>query len=398
MPMPSHSLVPSTSIPPDTSPTTVKLLPLVHLLRPACRREIKDRLECSLLRFALLARRETATTRCWMKLEKTSKKKGKYKSANARKLMTEECTKHTGKTPYDWQLDVADALLLGLDSVLIASTGAGKTLPFALPLLVDNTGLSKIIIVLTLNELERDQAERFNNMGIAAAAVNGETYDDALHKKLLNHKICVVITSPEMLFKHDRFLKLIRSPGWMKRILCTIIDEVHCITHWGANFCKDFDKLGAMRSFMSISKPFLIASATLTPSLLDETLDKLEFNCQKMFKINLGSDRPNITPMVCKLLGGTKDFEFLEFLLQEAFEGDELIWTIVYVNACELAMYACLHLQNKLPPEHQDRLDFLHSLRHPLAKKRTMRLFHEGSIKILIAMEVAGMGMDISDI
>ncbi|KAI0696950.1 P-loop containing nucleoside triphosphate hydrolase protein, partial [Cytidiella melzeri] len=125
---------------------------------------------------------------------------------------------------------------------------------------------------------------------------------------------------------------------------------------------------------------------------------KLEFNRQKMFKINLGNNRSNITPMVCKLPGGTKDFEFLEFLLQEAFEGDELIRTIVYVNARELAMYACLHLQNKLPPEHQDHLDFLHSLRHPLAKKRTMQLFCEGSIKILIATEVAGMGMDISDI
>jgi ATP-dependent helicase YprA (DUF1998 family) len=35
-----------------------------------------------------------------------------------------------GKDPYDWQLDVTEAILLGLDSVVITGTGAGKTMPF----------------------------------------------------------------------------------------------------------------------------------------------------------------------------------------------------------------------------------------------------------------------------
>lgn len=34
-----------------------------------------------------------------------------------------------GKTPYEWQLDVTEALVLGLDSIVIAGTGAGKTMP-----------------------------------------------------------------------------------------------------------------------------------------------------------------------------------------------------------------------------------------------------------------------------
>jgi bloom syndrome protein len=35
-----------------------------------------------------------------------------------------------GTDPYSWQLDVTEAILLGLDSVVIAGTGAGKTMPF----------------------------------------------------------------------------------------------------------------------------------------------------------------------------------------------------------------------------------------------------------------------------
>jgi ATP-dependent helicase YprA (DUF1998 family) len=31
-----------------------------------------------------------------------------------------------GRIPYEWQLDAAEALILGLDCVVVAGTGAGK--------------------------------------------------------------------------------------------------------------------------------------------------------------------------------------------------------------------------------------------------------------------------------
>ncbi|KAF9781867.1 hypothetical protein BJ322DRAFT_985004, partial [Thelephora terrestris] len=40
-------------------------------------------------------------------------------------------------TPRDFQLDVAEALILGLDATVVAGTGSGKTLPWAMPLLLD---------------------------------------------------------------------------------------------------------------------------------------------------------------------------------------------------------------------------------------------------------------------
>ena len=39
-----------------------------------------------------------------------------------------------GKTPYSWQKDVTEALLFGINSIVIAGTGAGKMTPFFLPL------------------------------------------------------------------------------------------------------------------------------------------------------------------------------------------------------------------------------------------------------------------------
>ena len=59
--------------------------------------------------------------------------------------------------PYDWQIDVAKALLLGLDSIIIAGTGSGKTIPFMLPVLIHP---EKMIITLSpLKVLQRDQVK-----------------------------------------------------------------------------------------------------------------------------------------------------------------------------------------------------------------------------------------------
>jgi hypothetical protein len=56
---------------------------------------------------------------------------------------------------YGWQLDVAERLLLGVNCELIAPTGAGNAIPFALPLFYLKNKI--LIIVPLLHMLEADQ-------------------------------------------------------------------------------------------------------------------------------------------------------------------------------------------------------------------------------------------------
>lgn len=60
-----------------------------------------------------------------------------------------------GAPPHYWQLDVAEAMILGLDSLVIAGTGSGKTIPFILPLMLDTT--KKGLVVSPLKVLQEDQ-------------------------------------------------------------------------------------------------------------------------------------------------------------------------------------------------------------------------------------------------
>ena len=63
--------------------------------------------------------------------------------------------------PYDWQLDVAKALILCQDCKAIARTASGKTMPFGM-LLMHPDFRDRIVLVLSpLNKLEAEQYTPF---------------------------------------------------------------------------------------------------------------------------------------------------------------------------------------------------------------------------------------------
>ncbi|KAF7323860.1 Bloom syndrome [Mycena kentingensis (nom. inval.)] len=85
-----------------------------------------------------------------------------------------------GMVARDWQVDVGEAMILGVDCTVIATTGAGKSLPFVMPVLVNPEKV--VVIISPLNALEDDLVQRYEKMGLSAVAVNGTCYDKQLHK------------------------------------------------------------------------------------------------------------------------------------------------------------------------------------------------------------------------
>ena len=84
-----------------------------------------------------------------------AEKQRKYNSGATRRALAALFAERFGSAPYEWQLDVAEALLLGLDSVVIAGTGSGKTIPFMLPLL--HLPDKMVLIISPLKVLQTDQ-------------------------------------------------------------------------------------------------------------------------------------------------------------------------------------------------------------------------------------------------
>lgn len=86
--------------------------------------------------------------------EKASEKSG-YDSLRTRIETTTTFRSRFGQDPYEWQLDAAEAVILGLDTVVIAGTSSGKTIPFLLPLLLDKK--KKAIVISPLKVLQEEQ-------------------------------------------------------------------------------------------------------------------------------------------------------------------------------------------------------------------------------------------------
>ncbi|KAJ7274777.1 P-loop containing nucleoside triphosphate hydrolase protein [Mycena rebaudengoi] len=324
-----------------------------------------------------------------------------YCSAAIRaKIRNEFAACNPGKVAHKWQIDIGEALELGLDCSLLAGTGAGKTMPFLFPLF---TNPDKIVIIISpLNALEEDQArnaKRFEAMGISAAAINGDTYNDEIHK-VRNCRIQkrVIITSPNMCLKHDDFRKLLSSPQFAGKIAAFVIDEAHCITQWGDKFRPEYAMLGTLRAFVPSHVPFLVASATLPPAVLAQVRQTMHIRAEYSYHVNLGTDRPNIAWVCRKMNGAKSDLESLDFVVPPEAANDPdfvLKLTMVFFDDINLSLDALKYLRARLPPEMRDQIAAYNAKRTPAAKRRVLNDFRNGKIKILLTTEAAGMGCDM---
>jgi superfamily II DNA helicase RecQ len=212
---------------------------------------------------------------------------------------------------------------------------------------------------------------------------NGQEIEKGQHR--------VLLTSPEMCLEHPRFSKLMRTSEFTQNILVFVVDEAHCISQWGEMFRKKYAELGQLRSYVPDTVPILATSATMPHHILDDVWLKLHLSDSQMFTVNLGNDRPNITPIIAWMRGAASDLNTLDFAIDEAMDAKPLIRTIIYFNTRDLAYKGLNHLRSIVPDGTQTQIDFIHGARSKRAKRRVMNNFRERKVNILCATEIAGM-------
>ncbi|EIW75948.1 P-loop containing nucleoside triphosphate hydrolase protein [Coniophora puteana RWD-64-598 SS2] len=322
-----------------------------------------------------------------------------YSSEDIRKQFSDKCKERTGFTPHPWQLDCAEAFYLGLDCTVIAGTGSGKTLCFAMPAMLRT---DKITLVLSpLNILEDDQARRFEHMGLRATVVNGETFTPKLRHILEKPvpEFQVVFTSPEMVLSPGPFNSMLTSATFQEHLAGAVVDEAHCIEEWGPEFRPAYDELGAIRSIIPLHLPVYATSATMPPHVLATVRSVLHINPRRSYHVNLGNDRPNITQEI-RTIDGSKDYAALDYLFTGCQQPEDLPHAIIFVNRRKDAeeIFDRLIKSPWFPVHLHDSVDFLTAKRGKQTKKRVMERFAKGEIRVLISTSAGSMGVDIPDI
>jgi ATP-dependent DNA helicase RecQ len=155
------------------------------------------------------------------------------------------------------QREIIDAVLAGRDCIGVMPTGAGKSLTFQIPAkLLPGT----VLVLSPLISLMKDQVDALERLGFRAAVLNS-TLSEAertLRLREVRHGLIELLyVAPEALRSSLRAL-LSNCP-----ISLIVVDEAHCISHWGHDFRPAYRQLRNLKAqFGDI--PVLALTATAT--------------------------------------------------------------------------------------------------------------------------------------
>lgn len=113
-----------------------------------------------------------------------------------------------------------------------------------------------------------------------------------LYRDIRALKIKLVYLTPERLMKSPGLLGLIDQLASMKKIDRFVIDEVHCVSHWGQDFRKDYLNLDFLKDKYP-DVPLLCLTATATIKVKDDITKRLKIDKDYAF-FQSSFNRPNL--------------------------------------------------------------------------------------------------------
>jgi ATP-dependent DNA helicase RecQ len=298
--------------------------------------------------------------------------------------LREQLQKHFGLDDFrPAQREVIEDVLRGRDVLCVMPTGAGKSLCYQLPAVVQG-GLT--IVVSPLISLMEDQVQQMRDEGINATLLNS-----ALPPKQQREVIAQLEKGFEGLLyvAPERFFAPSFQPvlDQLKPKLFAI-DEAHCISQWGHDFRPEYSQLGEVRKRFG-SPPTIALTATATEDVRNDIIHRLELT--EPIVVVTGFDRPNLayeSRRIAKV--SQKDVELLDLLRREAAGS-----CIVYCSTRKSVDEVTAMLSGQL----KDRtIVGYHAGMEAAARTSNQEQFMSAPGAIAVATNAFGMGINKPDI
>ncbi len=279
----------------------------------------------------------------------------------------------------DGQQQVIDSVLDGKDTLAIMPTGSGKSLCYQIPArLLEGT----TVVVSPLISLMKDQLEKLEELGIRAAQVNSSLNreeEEAALAGIRDQYHEIVFCTPERLAQ-PAFLDVLKQV----KIALVVIDEAHCISHWGHDFRPAYLEMAA--SIDALGKPPVLAlTATATDDVVKDISKQL--GRSRIHVVNTGIYRPNLHYGVVQITNKDERYTRALELVQQS-QGTGIVYSAT-VKAAE-EMVAVLE-------EAGESVTLYHGKLSASERKTNQDLFMDGERRVMVATNAFGMGIDKPD-
>ena len=293
------------------------------------------------------------------------------------------------------QHDIVLAGMQGKSVLAVLATGGGKSICYQLPALnrYHRNG-SLTIIISPLQSLMKDQVDGLLARNVqCAAALNGmltmPERADVLEKIQLGD-VGLLLVSPEQ-FRSKAFCKAIAQ----RQVGAWIFDEAHCLSKWGNDFRPDYLYAARfIREFTGTEKlaPIGCFTATAKQDVLDDIRKHFMDELGLAFTAFIGTpERPNLHFEVLPTHAGEKFARTHQLLSDElgTHDGGAVIFVASRKRAEDLADFL---IGQGWPCKH------FHAGLQPNEKKDIQDAFIGGALRVIVATNAFGMGVDKPDV
>jgi ATP-dependent DNA helicase RecQ len=185
------------------------------------------------------------------------------------------------------QQEAIESALAGRDTLLVMSTGGGKSAVYQIAGLLTP---GATVVVSPLIALQRDQVDALRERAAGGAAQLNSTVSAADREQALaelaEDALEFVFLAPEQLARAEVLDELAVAD-----VSLFVVDEAHAISEWGHDFRPDYLRLGA--AIEALGRPTVLAlTATAAPPVRDEIVERLGMRDPEI--VVRGFDRPNL--------------------------------------------------------------------------------------------------------
>ena len=280
------------------------------------------------------------------------------------------------------QPEVIEAVLGGRDTLAVMPTGGGKSVCYQVPALLFSDGLT--VVVSPLLALMKDQVDALLQSGVAAAAINSTMSREEQAQVLAEAQsgdLRLLYVAPER-FGDGGFMAGLRRC----RVALLAVDEAHCISQWGHDFRPSYRDLGEVRP--RLGSPRIVAlTATADALVRDDIVARLHL--EEPIVHVAGFDRPNLRFDVVRVKNQKEKGELIAERLKELKDESAIIYCGTRKKVEELT---------DTLQRHRIKAARYHAGMEDADRKRVQEAFARDSLRIIVATNAFGMGIDKPDV